>query len=80
MKLMRIGSRGAERPALLTDDGTTLDLSGLTADVDGTFLASGGIDRVRRAVAEGDAAAPGGDTVSESAPRSPGPARWCVSG
>ena len=28
MKLMRIGARGAERPALLADDGTVLDLSG----------------------------------------------------
>jgi 2-keto-4-pentenoate hydratase/2-oxohepta-3-ene-1,7-dioic acid hydratase in catechol pathway len=53
MKLMRIGARGAEHPALLADDGTVLDLSGLTADIDGAFLASGGIDRVRRGVAEG---------------------------
>jgi hypothetical protein len=35
MKLMRIGARGAEHPALLADDGTVLDLSGLTADIDG---------------------------------------------
>jgi 2-keto-4-pentenoate hydratase/2-oxohepta-3-ene-1,7-dioic acid hydratase in catechol pathway len=53
MKLMRIGARGAGHPALLADDGTVLDLSGLTADIDGAFLASGGIDRVRRGVAEG---------------------------
>ena len=53
MKLMRIGARGAEHPALLADDGTILDLSGLTADIDGAFLASGGVDRVRRGVAEG---------------------------
>jgi 2-keto-4-pentenoate hydratase/2-oxohepta-3-ene-1,7-dioic acid hydratase in catechol pathway len=53
MKLMRIGARGAEHPALLTEDGTVLDLSGLTADIDGAFLGSGGIDRVWRGVAEG---------------------------
>jgi 2-keto-4-pentenoate hydratase/2-oxohepta-3-ene-1,7-dioic acid hydratase in catechol pathway len=53
MKLMRIGPRGAEHPAVLTEDGTVLDLSGLTADIDGAFLGSGGIDRVRRAVADG---------------------------
>jgi 2-keto-4-pentenoate hydratase/2-oxohepta-3-ene-1,7-dioic acid hydratase in catechol pathway len=53
MKLMRIGARGAERPALLAEDGTVLDLSGLTADIDGAFLGSGGIDRVRQGVAEG---------------------------
>jgi 2-keto-4-pentenoate hydratase/2-oxohepta-3-ene-1,7-dioic acid hydratase in catechol pathway len=52
MKLMRIGARGAERPAL-AEDGTVLDLSGLTADIDGAFLGSGGIDRVRQGVAEG---------------------------
>ncbi len=53
MKLMRIGAPGAEQPALLAEDGTVLDLSGLTADIDGAFLGSGGIDRVRRAVAAG---------------------------
>jgi 2-keto-4-pentenoate hydratase/2-oxohepta-3-ene-1,7-dioic acid hydratase in catechol pathway len=53
MKVMRIGARGAERPALLADEGTVLDLSCLIADIDGAFLASGGIDRVRRGVAEG---------------------------
>jgi hypothetical protein len=31
MKLMRIGARGAEHPALLADDDTILHLSGLTA-------------------------------------------------
>jgi 2-keto-4-pentenoate hydratase/2-oxohepta-3-ene-1,7-dioic acid hydratase in catechol pathway len=53
MKLMRIGDRGAEQPALLAEDGTVLDLSGVTADIDGAFLASGGIDRVRQGAAEG---------------------------
>jgi 2-keto-4-pentenoate hydratase/2-oxohepta-3-ene-1,7-dioic acid hydratase in catechol pathway len=53
MKLMRIGARGAEHPAMLAEDGTVLDLSGLTADIDSAFLGAGGIDRVRRAVAKG---------------------------
>jgi 2-keto-4-pentenoate hydratase/2-oxohepta-3-ene-1,7-dioic acid hydratase in catechol pathway len=53
MKLMRIGAPGAEQPALMAADGTVLDLSGLTADIDGAFLAAGGIDRARRAVAAG---------------------------
>ncbi len=53
MKLMRIGAPGAEQPALLADDGAVLDLSGLTADIDGAFLGSGGIDRLQQAVAEG---------------------------
>ena len=53
MKLMRIGAPGAERPALLAEDGTVVDLSSITADIDGAFLGSGGIDRVRRCAADG---------------------------
>ncbi|GIG62169.1 2-hydroxyhepta-2,4-diene-1,7-dioate isomerase [Longispora fulva] len=49
MKLLRVGPTGAERPALLADDGRLLDLSGLTSDIDGAFLAGGGLDRVRAA-------------------------------
>jgi 2-keto-4-pentenoate hydratase/2-oxohepta-3-ene-1,7-dioic acid hydratase in catechol pathway len=52
MNLMRIGDLGAEQPALLAEDGTVLDLSGVTADIGGAFLASCGIDRVRRRVEE----------------------------
>ena len=53
MKLMRVGRVGAERPALLAEDGRLLDLSGITADIDGAFLAGDGPDRVRGAVAAG---------------------------
>ncbi|WKU06849.1 fumarylacetoacetate hydrolase family protein [Micromonospora sp. HUAS LYJ1] len=48
MKLMRVGPAGAERPVLYTD-GRHYDLSALTPDIDGAFLASGGPDRVRAA-------------------------------
>ncbi|WP_328941191.1 fumarylacetoacetate hydrolase family protein [Streptomyces sp. NBC_00250] len=54
MKLMRIGMPGDETPAVLGEDGTAFDLSTLTTDIDGPFLASGGIDRVRRALAGGE--------------------------
>ncbi|MFD4971616.1 fumarylacetoacetate hydrolase family protein [Streptomyces sp. NPDC058424] len=53
MKLLRIGEPGAEMPAVLGDDGTAFALTGLTTDIDGLFLASGGVDRVRQALAEG---------------------------
>ncbi|SFQ10732.1 2-keto-4-pentenoate hydratase/2-oxohepta-3-ene-1,7-dioic acid hydratase (catechol pathway) [Amycolatopsis arida] len=53
MKLARLGPDGGERPAVV-DGGTTYDLSGLTADVDGAFLASGGIAAARRALAVGE--------------------------
>ncbi|MFE6866488.1 fumarylacetoacetate hydrolase family protein [Kitasatospora sp. NPDC057692] len=39
MKLLRVGPPGAERPAALAQDGTAYDLSGVTADIDGGFLA-----------------------------------------
>ncbi|WP_035839795.1 fumarylacetoacetate hydrolase family protein [Kitasatospora azatica] len=53
MKLIQLGDPGAETPAVLTDDGRTYALSGLTSQIDGAFLASGGIERVREALAAG---------------------------
>ncbi|MFE1551499.1 fumarylacetoacetate hydrolase family protein [Streptomyces sp. NPDC058718] len=53
MKLLRLGAPGAERPAVLTDDGRTRDLTGMTDDIDGPFLASGGVERVRAALRAG---------------------------
>jgi 2-keto-4-pentenoate hydratase/2-oxohepta-3-ene-1,7-dioic acid hydratase in catechol pathway len=49
MKLMRIGAAGAERPVLWSDDGRHFDLTGLTRDIDGDFLADGGIEAARLA-------------------------------
>jgi 2-keto-4-pentenoate hydratase/2-oxohepta-3-ene-1,7-dioic acid hydratase in catechol pathway len=49
MKLMRVGPIGAERPVLAGADGRYFDLSGVTADIDGAFLGSGGLDRIRAA-------------------------------
>ena len=51
MQLLRLGAAGEERPAVRTDDGRILDLSSLTNDIDGSFLAGGGIASVREAVA-----------------------------
>ncbi len=56
MKLLRLGPVGHERPAVLLADsegGGTWDLSELTADIDGAFLAGGGLARVAAAVADG---------------------------
>lgn len=39
MKLLRVGPAGAERPALLEEDGTLRDLSALVPDIDGRLLA-----------------------------------------
>ena len=53
MKLLRVGAPGEERPAVRTEDGRLLDLSSVTSDIDGAFLASGGVDRARVEVAAG---------------------------
>ncbi|MFD3513963.1 fumarylacetoacetate hydrolase family protein [Streptomyces sp. NPDC058657] len=54
MKLQRLGEAGSERPALLADDGQVYDLSALTPDIDGPFLAGGGVARVREAYGAGE--------------------------
>ncbi|WP_137989131.1 fumarylacetoacetate hydrolase family protein [Streptomyces vilmorinianum] len=54
MKLLRVGPAGAERPALLDEEGTLRDLSALVDDVDGSLLADeSALDRIRAAVAAG---------------------------
>ncbi|MFF7437133.1 fumarylacetoacetate hydrolase family protein [Streptomyces sp. NPDC008122] len=54
MKLLRVGPPGAERPALLDQDGTLRDLSALVDDIDGGLLAdASALDRVRGAAAAG---------------------------
>ncbi|GHG70167.1 fumarylacetoacetate hydrolase family protein [Streptomyces griseocarneus] len=51
MRLLRVGPAGAERPALLEDDGTLRDLSGLVPDVDGALLGDqAALTHVRAAV------------------------------
>jgi 2-keto-4-pentenoate hydratase/2-oxohepta-3-ene-1,7-dioic acid hydratase in catechol pathway len=52
MKLMRVGPVGAERPVMAGTDGRHYDLSGVTTDIDGAFLAGGGLDRVRAAAGD----------------------------
>ncbi|WP_328834860.1 fumarylacetoacetate hydrolase family protein [Streptomyces europaeiscabiei] len=54
MKLLRVGAPTEERPAVRTDDGRLLDLSSVACDIDGDFLASGGVDRARAAVEAGE--------------------------
>ena len=51
---MRLGATGAERPAVQDDGRTTYDLTPLTDDINGAFLADDGIARTRHALAAGD--------------------------
>ncbi|WP_309069278.1 fumarylacetoacetate hydrolase family protein [Microbacterium sp.] len=52
MKLARLGAAGHEIP-IVDIDGAVFDLRSLTADIDGTFLAEGGVERVRTAIEQG---------------------------
>ncbi|HZE31550.1 MAG TPA: fumarylacetoacetate hydrolase family protein [Actinoallomurus sp.] len=53
MELLRLGPAGQERPAV-RHEGAVRDLSPVTADIDGAFLAAGGIERTRAALREGE--------------------------
>lgn len=52
MELMRLGETGQEIP-VATEGGKFFDLRSITADIDGSFLADGGIAKARAAVAAG---------------------------
>ncbi|MGW6059876.1 fumarylacetoacetate hydrolase family protein [Streptomyces sp. NPDC055189] len=55
MKLLRVGTAGSERPALLDAEGTLRDLAGTVTDIDGALLAdTAALDRVRAAAESGD--------------------------
>ncbi|MFI1290221.1 fumarylacetoacetate hydrolase family protein [Streptomyces sp. NPDC020792] len=52
MKLLRVGTAGAERPALLDATGVLRDLSGIVPDIDGALLADdAALGRIRDAAA-----------------------------
>jgi len=53
MRFLRVGEPGAERPAV-EEGGRVFDISAVTPDLDGSFLADGGIRRVRDALAAGE--------------------------
>jgi 2-keto-4-pentenoate hydratase/2-oxohepta-3-ene-1,7-dioic acid hydratase (catechol pathway) len=52
MKLARLGAVGTEIPVIIADD-AVFDLRALTADIDGAFLAAGGVDAARAALEAG---------------------------
>jgi len=49
MKLMRVGNKGAEKPAILHSDGTIRDLSSIVTDIAGDALSQQGLDKIRAA-------------------------------
>ena len=46
MKLMRVGPKGAEKPALLDKEGSLRDLSGVIADITGATLTEEGLKQI----------------------------------
>jgi 2-keto-4-pentenoate hydratase/2-oxohepta-3-ene-1,7-dioic acid hydratase in catechol pathway len=55
MKLLRVGTAGSERPALLDAEGTLRDLSGVVPDIDGALLAdAAALGRIRSAAEAGE--------------------------
>jgi len=53
MKLLRVGEAGAERPAVMLDDGTIIDVSGAVGEIDGAWLEGGGVARLATQLADG---------------------------
>jgi ureidoglycolate lyase len=49
MKLLRVGAKGAEKPAILHTDGTYRDLSSVVPDIAGAAITPEGIARIRAA-------------------------------
>jgi ureidoglycolate lyase len=46
MKLLRVGAKGAEKPAILAEDGSIRDLSGVVSDIAGDVLTPDGLARI----------------------------------
>jgi 2-keto-4-pentenoate hydratase/2-oxohepta-3-ene-1,7-dioic acid hydratase in catechol pathway len=53
VQFMRFGAFGAERPAVRDDEGRTFDLTPVTPDINGAFLAGDGIAAARGALQDG---------------------------
>jgi len=58
MKLIRFGELGKERPGLITEDATRLDVSAFAADYDQAFFADDGLSRLKQWLVENAASAP----------------------
>ncbi|MFF3575187.1 fumarylacetoacetate hydrolase family protein [Nocardia jiangxiensis] len=77
MKLQRVGAAGAERPVVI-DGEQAYDLSPLTRDVDGEFLAANGISAVTAALASGTLSPVDISGERIGAPIARPQAVWCI--
>lgn len=77
MKLQRVGAAGAERPIVVEGD-QAYDLSLLTRDIDGAFLAAEGISAVAEALAAGTLPPVNISSERIGAPIARPQAVWCI--
>lgn len=49
MKLLRVGPKGAEKPAILHTDGTYRDLSSVVSDINGASIGAAGLAKIKAA-------------------------------
>jgi 2-keto-4-pentenoate hydratase/2-oxohepta-3-ene-1,7-dioic acid hydratase in catechol pathway len=77
MQLRRLGAAGSERPVAVQDD-TVFDLSALTDDIDGAFLAADGIARARQAIAAGSLPTVTAQDLRVGSPIARPHAVWCI--
>ncbi len=77
MRIARLGEVGAEHPVLVTDEGF-LDLAGITPDITGEFLESGGLEMVRDAYEAGALPAFDGKGLRVGAPIARPSAVLCI--
>ena len=54
MKLMRLGKKGAEKPAVWASDDEAIDVSSVVRDFDPAFFAEGGVEKIRAALQNQD--------------------------
>ena len=54
MKLIRFGTRGLEKPGIVTAEGRTKDVSAHVQDYDHAFFSSGGLETLRSIAAKPD--------------------------
>ena len=58
MKLIRFGEVGREKPGVLLDDGTRIDISGMGSDYDESFFGNGGLAKLDAWVRSNGSSAP----------------------
>ena len=49
MKLLRVGAKGVEKPAILHTDGTYRDLSSVVSDINGASISAEGLAKIKAA-------------------------------